>query len=184
MKNTIPDLSTREEVLSPQESFHVESPAGAGKTSLLTSRFIHLLAQVNDPREILALTFTNKAANEMMERVQGILHQAEEGTVADSDWMNELLTVARKALKKHRIHQHLIQASDGLQITTFHSFCNQIIKQAPVEAQVPLEAVILAEEEQDELIRESLGRTQTDPDGLTSFRSSPKGPGKDSSLFQ
>ena len=160
MTEVLQDLSIRKEVLSPQESFHVESPAGAGKTSLLTSRFIHLLAQVNDPREILALTFTNKAANEMMERVQGILHQAEEGTVADSDWMNELLTAARKALKKHRIHQHLIQASDGLQITTFHSFCNQIIKQAPVEAQVPLEAVILVEEEQDELIRESLGRTQ------------------------
>ena len=160
MTEVLQDLSIRQEVLSPQESFHVESPAGAGKTSLLTSRFIHLLAQVNDPREILALTFTNKAANEMMERVQGILHQAEEGTVADSDWMNELLMAARKALKKHRIHQHLIQASDGLQITTFHSFCNQIIKQAPVEAQVPLEAAILAEEEQDELIRESLGRTQ------------------------
>jgi ATP-dependent helicase/nuclease subunit A len=160
MTNLLPDLSIRKEVLSPAESFHVESPAGAGKTSLLTARFIHLLAQVNDPREILALTFTNKAANEMQERVQTILHQAEKEIVSDSAWMNELLLVARKALKKHKTHQHLILASDGLQITTFHSFCNQIIKQAPVEAQVPLEAVILAEEEQDELILESLGRTQ------------------------
>src|SRR4030043_1332213 len=108
MTKQLPDLSIRNLVLSPEESFHVESPAGAGKTSLLTARFIHLLAQVHHPREILALTFTNKAANEMQERVQTILHQAEKETVSDSDWMNELFTVARKALKKHKIHQHLI----------------------------------------------------------------------------
>ena len=160
MTEALPDLSIRQEALSPEASFHVESPAGAGKTSLLTARFIHLLAQVNHPREILALTFTNKAANEMQERIQTILLQAKQETAPDSAWMNELFMVARKALKKHRTHQHLIRASDGLQITTFHSFCNQIIKQAPVEAQVPLEAAILAEEEQDELIRESLRRTQ------------------------
>ena len=169
MTKQLPDLSIRNLVLSPEESFHVESPAGAGKTSLLTARFIHLLAQVNHPREILALTFTNKAANEMQERIQTILHQAKTDAVSDSDWINELLLSARNALKKHKIHQHLIQASDGLQITTFHSFCNQIIKQAPVEAQVPLEAVILAEEEQDELIRESLGLTQKTLMALSPF---------------
>ncbi len=160
MTEALPDLSIRQEALSPEASFHVESPAGAGKTSLLTARFIHLLAQVNHPREILALTFTNKAAHEMQERIQTILLQAERETAPGSAWMDDLFAVARKALKKHRAHQHLIRASDGLQITTFHSFCNQIIKQAPVEAQVPLEAAILAEEEQDELIRESLRRTQ------------------------
>ena len=138
----------------------MESPAGAGKTSLLTARFIHLLAQVNHPREILALTFTNKAANAMMEKVRSILQQAENNEAPESDWENELLIVAKKALKKHKMHQHLFQDPDGLQITTFHSFCSQIIKQAPVDAQVPLETVILAEEEQDELISESLGRSQ------------------------
>ncbi|MGA3083460.1 MAG: UvrD-helicase domain-containing protein, partial [Thermodesulfobacteriota bacterium] len=160
MTEALPDLSIRKQVLSPEGSFHVESPAGAGKTSLLTARFIHLLAQVNHPREILALTFTNKAANEMLERVRTILQQAENGDASESDWMNDLLVVAKKALKKHRTHQHLFLDPDGLQITTFHSFCSQIIKQAPVEAQVPLEIVILAEEEQDELIYESLGRSQ------------------------
>jgi ATP-dependent helicase/nuclease subunit A len=161
MTGILKDLSIRKAVLSPEESYHVESPAGAGKTSLLTARFIHLLAQVNHPQEILALTFTNKAANEMQERIQSILHQAEEGVVSDSAWMNELLPVAKKAVKKHKAHQHIIRTSDGLQITTFHSFCNQIIKKAPVEARIPLEAVILAEEEQEEFIRESLGRTQS-----------------------
>ncbi len=160
MTQPLNDFSIRKQVLSPEGSFHVESPAGAGKTSLLTARFIHLLAQVNYPREILALTFTNKAANEMLERVRKILQQAENNDTSESDWENELLIVAKKALKKHRTHQHLFLDPDGLQITTFHSFCSQIIKQAPVEAQVPLETVILAEEEQDELIYESLGRSQ------------------------
>lgn len=160
MIETIPDLPIRQEVLSPGESFHVESPAGAGKTALLTARFIHLLAQVSHPQEILALTFTNKAANEMLERVQAILRQAETDVPAESDWMNELLITAKKALKKHSGNKHLFQAPDGLQITTFHSFCNQVIRQAPAEAQVPLEAAVLDEEEQAELIRESLGRTQ------------------------
>jgi len=160
MPSSIPDLSIRKQVLSPAESFHVESPAGAGKTSLLTARFIHLLAQVNHPREILALTFTNKAANAMMEKVRSILQKAENGDAPESDWENELLIVAKKALKKHKNHQHLFLDPDGLQITTFHSFCSQIIKQAPVEAQVSLETVILDEEEQDELIYESLGRSQ------------------------
>jgi ATP-dependent helicase/nuclease subunit A len=132
MTEELQDLSIRKQVLSPEESFHVESPAGAGKTSLLTARFIHLLAQVSHPREILALTFTNKAADEMMERIRSILRQAESGDASESDWMNELLIVAKKALKKHKSHQHFLQDPDGLQITTFHSFCSQIIKQAPV----------------------------------------------------
>ncbi|MFH0788678.1 MAG: UvrD-helicase domain-containing protein, partial [Pseudomonadota bacterium] len=160
MTTTLQDMAIRQEVLSPGESFHVESPAGAGKTSLLTARFIHLLTQVDHPQEILALTFTNKAANEMLERVQTILLQAEKDIPSDSDWMNDLLITAKKALKKQAGNKHLFQAPDGLQITTFHSFCNQIIKQAPAEAQVPLEAVILSQEEQNELIQEALGRTQ------------------------
>jgi ATP-dependent exoDNAse (exonuclease V) beta subunit len=162
MTETVQDQAIRQEVLFPGESFHVESPAGSGKTSLLTARFIHLLAQVNHPQEILALTFTNKAANEMMERVQAILGQAEGDAPADSAWMNELLGAAKRALLKQAEHKHLFKSPDGLQITTFHSFCNQIIKQAPVEARVPLEAAILDQEEQTELIQESLGRTLQD----------------------
>jgi len=160
MAELIPDLPIRKEALSPGESFHVESPAGAGKTSLLTARFIHLLAQVNHPQEILALTFTNKAANEMLERIRTILHLAEQDVSSESVWINELLIVAKKALKKHAANKHLFQAPDGLQITTFHSFCNQIIRQAPAEAQVPLEGTIISEEEQEELILEAIGTSQ------------------------
>ncbi len=66
---TIQDHAQRERALCVTGSFMVHAPAGSGKTDLLVKRYVALLATVKDPEEIVAITFTKKAAFEMKERV-------------------------------------------------------------------------------------------------------------------
>src|SRR5690348_9013317 len=75
MTNT-PDFAERRRALDPAHSFIVQAPAGSGKTGLLIQRYLKLLACANEPEEIVAITFTRKAAGEMRERVIGAFAQA------------------------------------------------------------------------------------------------------------
>ncbi len=72
----IADAGAREHAITAGGSVLVQAPAGSGKTTLLAQRYLRLLATVDAPERILALTFTRRAAQEMRERVMQALQAA------------------------------------------------------------------------------------------------------------
>ena len=80
-KNPI-DYLVRKKAIGPG-SFIVNAPAGSGKTSILIQRFLNLLLKVDKPTAIIAITFTNKAAMEMKQRIETALSSEIKGSDND-----------------------------------------------------------------------------------------------------
>jgi len=114
-------------------SFIVEAPAGAGKTELLTQRYLKLLSNVDSPEEIIALTFTNKAAAEMRNRILQSLEAAEQNLPIDKPHKQETRKLALDALKyaKQKNWQLITQPS-RLRILTIDALCSSLAAQMPL----------------------------------------------------
>jgi len=114
-------------------SFIVEAPAGAGKTELLTQRYLKLLATVNEPEEIIALTFTNKAATEMRNRILLSLEHAQHQTPETAAHKLVTRELANAALtQSNNKAWDVIAQPSRLRIMTIDALCSSLTRQMPL----------------------------------------------------
>lgn len=126
------DAANRERALA-LESFIVEAPAGAGKTELLTQRYLKLLTVVNEPEEIVAITFTNKAAAEMRSRILDSLQRAAANEMPDAAHKQITFTLAQQALARSAANGwNLLEQPARLRINTIDSMCSYLARQMPL----------------------------------------------------
>ncbi|WP_159991005.1 UvrD-helicase domain-containing protein [Pelistega ratti] len=125
------DKVAREHAVDPSRSYIVQAPAGSGKTELLTDRILALLAIVERPEDILAITFTRKAAAEMRARVMEKLQKAEEPEPLEAyrqaSWKKAKAVLERNTAKNWQ----LIENPSRLRIQTIDSFCQSLVRLTP-----------------------------------------------------
>ena len=123
----IKDLSERKKANILESSYIVKAPAGSGKTTMLVSRLIRALAKVNEPEEVLAITFTRKAAEEMRKRVLTLLSSKDTAKSIDPE-LPEIVNKIR--LKDVEKGWNLDSNPARLSIMTIDSFCSGLLKRA------------------------------------------------------
>ncbi|MFD2051774.1 double-strand break repair helicase AddA [Mesorhizobium calcicola] len=125
----------------PGNSAWVSANAGSGKTHVLAQRVIRLLLRGTDPSKILCLTYTRAAAANMSNRVFSTL--SEWTTLGDADLASkvEALEGRRPDLetmrRARRLFAEALETPGGLKIQTIHAFCESVLHQFPLEANIP-----------------------------------------------
>lgn len=136
---------SQKKALAFRHQMSVTANAGAGKTTVLIQRFVEILLQTDTRvNEIVAITFTEKAASELRTKIareveKRILHAPS----------------AREKVHLEHIRDQLISANIG----TIHSFCAQLLREYPVEADVDAAFTVLDGVDQQVLANESLRAT-------------------------
>lgn len=134
--SNLKDQEARDAALDPSQSFIVQAPAGSGKTGLLTQRYLRLLACVESPEEIIAITFTRKAAAEMRERILQALSSAKSDEVPASNHARKTWELATHALQQDkRLGWNILLAPARLRIQTIDSLCLELARQMPLLSQ-------------------------------------------------
>ena len=129
--------------VDPNRHVVLEASAGTGKTSVLVSRYLNLLGAGVDPANILAMTFTRKAAAEMRERILEKLRQA-----------------AATSETARRQWRALCDRLSDVHITTIDAFCLSLLREFPLEADLDPGFGIADETEAPRLMEQALDRAQ------------------------
>jgi superfamily I DNA/RNA helicase len=137
-----PDQDARDFAIAPENDVVLEASAGTGKTRVLVDRYVRLIEKGVEPRHILAITFTRKAAAEMRERVlAALVRRAGEGGIDPKRW--------------HALRQRI----SDIQISTIDAFCFSLLREFPLEAGVEPGFDIADETEMGRFAREAMERT-------------------------
>ncbi|HIN82076.1 MAG TPA: DNA helicase UvrD [Chromatiales bacterium] len=173
MKHDIVDADARAQALDVTRSWIVQAPAGSGKTELLTQRYLALLARVSQPEDVLAITFTRKAAAEMRRRILNALDCARSQPCPALAHQRQTWELAKKVLvQDDRCEWALRDSPSRLRIQTIDSLCASLVRQMPVTA--GLGAVPATTTEPDPLYREAaratLVRLESGHNGCASVR--------------
>ena len=135
------DRDGRTRAVDPRFNVALEASAGTGKTRVLVDRYINLLRAGVDPANVLAITFTRKAAAEMRERIVSTLRTvAGEGGIAPSRW------------------RELRDRTADIAISTIDAFCLSLLREFPLEADLDPGFSLADETEVPRLVDESLDR--------------------------
>ena len=130
------DHQARHAALDTSRSVLVQAPAGAGKTNLLTQRFLALLAQVEQPEQILAITFTRAATAEMRNRILHTLTAAQAAPHPQPGEREEMV-LARAALRQSvALGWCLLEQPHRLRIETIDSLCLRLAHAQPLLARL------------------------------------------------
>lgn len=126
------DAAARARALDLASSFIVQAPAGAGKTELLTQRILGLLARVEAPEQIVAITFTRKAAAEMRERILKRLAEAADAMPASPPHAQVSWRLAHAARARDAaLGWGLLEQPERLRLTTIDALCASLVRQMP-----------------------------------------------------
>jgi len=129
----------------PRRSVSVEACAGAGKTWMLVSRILRALLDGSEPHEILAITFTRKAAGEMRVRLYEWLSAYAAPRSSDEERAIELRGRGLGEAEAHalapafgRLYERVLSSGRRVEIRTFHAWFAQLLRAAPLELLAPL----------------------------------------------
>jgi ATP-dependent helicase/nuclease subunit A len=124
------------EAIDPSRSVCVVAGAGTGKTHMLIAKYIDLLERGYSPNDILAMTFTRKAASEMRERIE--------------------VELEKRVLESPSRWRYIMDEFVWADISTFHSFCLKVLHEFPIEANIDPDFLIIDELQAKRLLEEAL----------------------------